>query len=189
MEPDYQRVDQWFALRVKGRSEKAISNVLIDKGYPAFLPTYPFRNGRSLKKRLVDLPFFPGYVFCRFDVCRRLPILKTPGVIHIVSIGRAPAPVDDREIASLQKAIEHQLEAQPNEFLTVGSKVQIVQGALAGIEGILLEFKNSLQLVLSITLLCRSVRVEIPTDSVIADSVPPLRYLKEPAIAHERQLQ
>src|SRR5262245_39467156 len=120
MEPDHQRVDQWFALRVKGRSEKVISNVLIDKGYPSFLPTYPSRNRRALNKPQVELPFFPGYVFCRFDVCRRLPILKTPGVLHIVSVGRAPAPVDDHEIVSLQKAIEHQLVAQPNDFLTVG---------------------------------------------------------------------
>jgi transcription antitermination factor NusG len=182
MERDQQRVEQWFALRVKGRSEKAISNVLADKGYTAFLPVYPSRSWRSSGPGRVELPLFPGYVFCRFDVNRRLPILKTPGVLYIVSVGRAPATVDDREIVSLQKAVEHRLVTGPSEFLQVGTKVRIVEGSLSGVEGILLEFKNSVQLILSISLLCRSVRVEVPRDCVVAGSAPALRYSKEPAI-------
>lgn len=182
MEPNRQRVDQWFALRVKGRSEKTISDILVHKGYTSFLPLYPCGNRRLHEARCNAQPLFPGYVFCRFDVHQRLPVLKTPGVLNIVSIGRAPAALDDREITSLQKAVEHRFVAGPSEFLPVGTRVRIIQGALSGVEGILLEFKNPVQLILSITLLCRSVRVEVPRHSVMAGSAPALRLLRESAI-------
>jgi transcriptional antiterminator NusG len=184
MDLNYPRNEQWFALRVKGRSEKVISSLLSDKGYPSFLPTYQAQSRRCTNTKRVDLPLFPGYVFCRFDVYRRLPILTTPGVLHIVSFGRVPAPVGDCEIASLQKAVEQRLVAQPSEYLQAGTKVRIAAGALCGIEGILLEVKNSLQLVLSVSLLCRSVRVEIPREFVVVVSPPALRHLREPAITH-----
>jgi len=48
----------------------------------------------------------------------------------------------------------------------VGSKVRIEVGALRGLEGILTEVKGKRRLVLSITLLQRSVAVEIDTDAV-----------------------
>jgi transcription antitermination factor NusG len=168
--------DQWFALRVKGRSEKAISRVLMDKGYESFLPTYTPDFVQPVGGKRVDLPCFPGYVFCRFDVQRRLPILITPGVIHVVGVGRAPYPVDEGEIASLQRATEQRLLIRPGEYLEVGQKVRIVDGTLRGIEGTLLELKNSFQLVLSITLLRRSVRVEISRDMVQACAPPAFPY-------------
>ena len=159
---------QWFALRVRGRSEQGVSKVLFEKGYESFLPTYQSRRGQVDRAKQVDVPFFPGYVFCRFDVQRRLPILMTPGVLQIVGVGKAPLPVDEREITSLQKAAQHRLAAMPSEFLQVGQKVRIAAGALSGVEGILVECKNSFQLVLSVTLLRRSVRVEIHKDLVMS---------------------
>lgn len=158
--------DQWFALRVKSRHERVVSRALLHKGYDSFLPTYRWKNGRLGRRKEVELPLFPGYVFCRFQVLRRLPILMTPGIVHVVGIARAPVPVDDVEITSLQKAMQEKLAAEPSDFLQVGQRVRIVEGALSGVEGILLDFKNSLQLVLSITLLYRSVRVQIDRDCV-----------------------
>jgi transcription antitermination factor NusG len=157
--------DQWFALRVRGRSEKTVSQVLVEKGYESFLPTYE-REGANAGQD--GAPFFPGYVFCRFDVFRRLPILKTPGVLQIVGVGRAPLPVEDHEILSLQKAVHHRLLIRPADFIPVGQKVRIADGALKGVEGIVVECRNSLQLILSVTLLRRSVRVEIHRDLVMS---------------------
>jgi transcription antitermination factor NusG len=158
---------RWFAVRVRSRGERGISDALQSKGYESFLPTYRTRTKVSLHSRQLEKPFFPGYVFCRFDVLRRLPILTTPGVQHIVGIGKAPVPVEDREIESLQRAVEARLEVRPSEFMKLGQSVRIAQGPLAGMEGILLDFKKPAQLVLSVSLLCRSVRVEIDKEIVM----------------------
>ena len=111
----------------------------------------------------MELPLFPGYVFCQFDRMNRLPILTVPGIVHIVGIGRSPMPVDDTEIASIQAAVKSGLPSQPWPFLEAGDKVRIERGPLSGVEGILLGFRGQQRLVLSITLLQRSVGVLVDT--------------------------
>ena len=73
------------------------------KGYEPFLPLY--RSKRSWSDYVsteIELPLFPGYVFCRFQAASRLPIVTTPGVVYVVGVGGTPAPIDDREVAALQ---------------------------------------------------------------------------------------
>ena len=109
---------------------------------------------------------FPGYVCCRFDVHSRLPILTTPGVIQVLGAGNMPIPVSDGEINSLQTAISARLPIQPFDFINDGERVRISSGVLAGVEGIVLKSKPGLRLVLSVTLLQRSVMLEIDRDQV-----------------------
>jgi transcription antitermination factor NusG len=156
---------QWFALRVRPRAEHVVAEALDGKGYQRFLPLC--RQRRRWSDRVVDLevPLFPGYVFSRFDVRKRLPILTIPGVVHIVSIGRNPEPVDDAEIEALQVLVGSRLKIEQWPFLHIGERVRILRGPLTGAEGILVSVKKSNRLVVSVTLLQRSVAVEIPEDS------------------------
>jgi len=158
--------EKWFALRVKPQHEKVVSTMLASTGYQSFLPVYKHRSQRRGHREELELPLFPGYVFCSFDPLHRLPIVMIPGVVHVVSFGRAPVPIDDLEINSLRTVTELNLRADPHEFLQAGQRVRIVKGALAGVEGILLDRKKSFRLVMSITLLERSVMVEIDEDWV-----------------------
>jgi transcription antitermination factor NusG len=162
--------NQWFALQVRGRHERLVSTALTNKGYESFLPTYQNWEG-SKRRKYAESPLFPGYLFCRFDAFRRLPILVTPGVIHIVGIGREPVAIDEIEVFSLMRIVDENLQAEPVDFFQIGERVRIVEGPLCGVEGILIDRKGSLQLILSVTLLGRSVRVEINKDRVIA-SIP-----------------
>jgi transcription antitermination factor NusG len=151
----------WYALQVRPRYEKIIASTLLSKGYEGFLPLYRHRSRWSDRIKEIHLPLFPGYLFCRFDINRRLPILVTPGIIRVVGIGKNIYPVEESEIAALQAVVISGLQAQPWSFLNLGQKVRIDFGALAGVEGILLGMKGSRKLVISVTLLQRSVAVEI----------------------------
>ena len=157
---------QWYALAVKPRHDKAVSRTLESKGYQTLVPLYNQRRRYATRCKDATLSLFPGYVFCRFNSLTRLPVLTTPGVIQILGAGRVPTPVDETEMASLQTALQLRLSAQPVPFLHTGQKVRITEGALAGVEGIVLGFKQCLRLVLSITLLQRSVSLEIDRDRV-----------------------
>jgi transcription antitermination factor NusG len=157
---------EWYALAVKPRHDKAVSKTLENKGYQTLVPLYKQRRRYATRSKDSTLPLFPGYVFCRFDCQARLPVLTTPGVIQILGAGRVPTPVDETEMTSLQTALQLRLAAQPVPFLHTGQKVRITEGALAGVEGIVLGFKQCLRLVLSITLLRRSVVLEIDRDCV-----------------------
>lgn len=156
---------QWFALRVRPRAEKVVAQSLRNKGYEEFLPLR--RHRRAWSDRVVELqmPLFPGYVFSRFDVEHRLPLLTTPGVISVVGVGRHPQPVDEDEIQALQVLVGSQLPLEPWPYLYVGRRVRILKGPLSGASGLLAAVKSRRRLVVSVTLLQRSVAVEIPEDS------------------------
>jgi transcription antitermination factor NusG len=138
-----------------------VADQLSGQGYERFLPFYKLRKRWSDRIKEFDAPLFPGYLFCRFNPQNRLPILKTPGVVQIVSFNNIPAAVDEAEILSIQRLASSGIEHQPCAFLTIGDRVRINAGPLLGLEGILSSVKGNHRLVLSVSLLQRSVAVEI----------------------------
>jgi transcription antitermination factor NusG len=138
--------------------------LLGSKGYQTLLPTctrHQPRNGQEIR-----VPLFPGYVFCRFDGQKRLPILITPGVIALVGRGRIPVPVEPFEINAIQTMVSSGFPLAPWPYLEVGQKVRIEDHALRGLEGILIGFKGSHRIVVSVSLLRRSVALEIDRNLV-----------------------
>jgi transcription antitermination factor NusG len=53
------------------------------------------------------------------------------------------------------------VRAEPHPYLTVGRRVRITAGPLAGREGILVRWRGQHRVVLSIDLIQRSIRVEL----------------------------
>jgi len=157
---------KWFALQVRTRWESSTAVLLSSKGYQAFLPTFKARKRWNGKFREINSPLFPGYVFCRFDAQKRLPILVTPGVLAVVGRGKVPLPVDDAEIAAIQTVVSSGFRAEPWPYLEVGQRIRIESDSLSGLEGILINFKGNQRIVVSVTLLRRSVALEIDRSCV-----------------------
>jgi len=166
----FEQTLEWFALTVKPRFEKASACSLEMKGYEAFLPLVKKRHVYGGRNRESEVPLFPGYIFCRFNPTNRLPILLTPGVTRILGNGSGPMPVPDTEIVSLKTALQSHLSVHPFPFPPQGQKVRIRKGALAGIDGTIVTIKDRFRLVLSISLLQRSVLVEIDHDWVVSEA-------------------
>lgn len=157
----------WFALSVRSRHEKVVEQVLSNKGFETFLPLYTRRHQYDRRFREFDLPLFPGYLFCRFNPSACLPILTTPGVLRLVGAGRTPIPVDTEEIMSIRRAIEANVPMTPYPHWCPGQVCVITSGALAGIEGVIVDVRNPVRLVLSVSLLQRSVLLEIDSSCVL----------------------
>jgi len=157
---------RWFALQVKSRWETSTALFLSGKGYVTFLPQYRLKRRWSGKTREISAPLFPGYIFCQFDSQKRLPILVTPGVVAVVGRGRIPIPIEDSEIASIQTVIASGFPAEPWPYLEIGQRIRIEDEALDGLEGILINFKGKQRIVVSVSLLRRSVALEIDRSRV-----------------------
>ena len=157
---------RWYAVQVRTRWEASTSSLLSGKGYQTLLPTYRQKKSWSGRPKEVSAPLFPGYVFCRFDVRNRLPVLITPGVIAVVGSGKVPVPVEDGEIAGIQAVVSSGFQAEPWPFLELGQRVRIESEPLQGLEGILINFKGNHRIVLSVSLLRRSVALEIDRSCV-----------------------
>jgi hypothetical protein len=69
--------------------------------------------------------------------------------------------VDDVEIANLRTVVSSGLGAEPWPYLEVGQKIRIENDSLQGLEGILIQFKGNHRIVVSVSLLRRSVALEI----------------------------
>jgi len=151
----------WFAVRVRSNQERLVAAYLRSRGYEEFSPSYKVERHWSDRKKEMDRFLFPGYVFCRLDPAVRLPVLKAPGVVDLVSFGKSPAPIPDREIQAIRRMIQSGLLVTPWPFLELGNSVLIERGPLAGIEGILEEVKGKCRLIVSVNLLQRSVSAEV----------------------------
>ena len=153
----------WYALQVRSRKEGYVASQIEGQGYECLLPTYKSVRKWSDRVKEVEQPLFPGYLFCRFDSQNRRSVITTPGVLQIVGYGRTAISVSDEEIQSLQLAVSSGMPKQPWPYLEVGQRVRVNYGTLSGLEGILVNVKGNHRVILSVTLLQRSVAMEVET--------------------------
>src|SRR6185369_3742526 len=156
----------WFALRVKPNYEKRVATALRGKGLEELLPLYRSKRRWSDRVKVLDLPLFPGYLFCRIDLAARLPLLTTPGFLYIVGVGKTPQPVDEAEILAIQSVMRSGVPVTPWPSLVVGQKVELQHGPLRGLVGVLTKISNQHRIYVSVTLLRRSISVEVAPDWV-----------------------
>lgn len=162
---DLGRFDKcWFAVQVRPRYEFLAANTLRGKGFEEFLPTYKSRRKWSDRTKQIELPLFPGYVFCKFNAEIRVPILTTPGVIRILG---AHSAIPEAEIAAIQAAVASRLPASPCSYLKIGTKVQVIAGPLSGVEGILVSYGGHYRLILSVNLVQNSISVDVGYKDVV----------------------
>jgi transcription antitermination factor NusG len=173
----------WYAVRVKPNFDRHVAVSLSAKGYETFAPTYSRVSQWSDRTKLLDLPLFAGYVFCRFDIDRPLSILKSPGVLSVLSFGSVCVPIDEHEIEAVQRLIASGRHIGPADIPSIGERVRIKYGPLEGVEGILLQQKGHFRLVVTINMLQRAVSAEFDRDQV--EPVKPRHYI-QPALCMSR---
>lgn len=158
-------IESWYAIKVRTRSEPTCEGALRGAGYQTFCPVYMHRTRYSDRWRSTPRALFPGYIFCRFDITRKLPIVSSPGVEYIVGGGSPSAVIPEMEVENIRRAAD--AGAEPAEYLSVGQSVRVEYGPLAGVEGILTRSNGGDRLVVSVTLLQRSVSVTVDRDQVV----------------------
>src|SRR4051794_31160813 len=103
----------WYALHVRPRFEKMVMRNLEAREIEGFLPLYRGQHLWSDRVKEVDLPLFPCYVFGRFNINNRLPILIIPGVNGIVGMGKSPVPIDECQVNDIRSALTSGLNFEP----------------------------------------------------------------------------
>jgi transcription antitermination factor NusG len=167
LDPDEPR---WYAVRTKSRFEAVTAAALRDKGFIEFLPVWRSCRQWSDRVKQLDLPLFPGYVFCRFSARDTYPVLNSPGVVHIVSAGTRLIPVEDGEIEGVRTICAAGVSAFPWNEGVAGQRLMIVRGPLKGVEGTLIRVKDQYRLLVSISILQRSVSAELQRDWITTAS-------------------
>jgi transcription termination/antitermination protein NusG len=153
----------WYALLTRSRHEKVASTALEQAGICTFLPMVTEVHRWSDRRKLVETPLFPGYVFVRIRESReaQVHVLRASGVVRFVGNRAGALPIPDSEITQVQMLQADSQRCSPYPFLRAGDKVRIVGGAFEGVEGILISQDGDRKLVVSINLIQRSVAISL----------------------------
>jgi transcription antitermination factor NusG len=155
----------WFAAFTMSRHEKSVEQQLRVRSIESFLPIYEKRRQwKDGSKGTLQLPLFSNYIFVRIGCGERIPVLNAPGVISIVG-GAKPLPVPDSYIDFLREGIRHR-KIEPHPYISVGTRVRIRSGVMAGIEGVLLRRKSNFRVVLTLEMIMKSVTVEVEMEDI-----------------------
>lgn len=148
----------WVALHVRANHERAVAKQLDVHGYEPFLP---MSSSEPRPGRPAGRPLFPGYVFCRYQPCPTVRMVQIPGVVRLLSYGNGPAVLSEGEIEAVRRVSSSGAGVEPWAFLQRGQRVRITCGPLRGLEGILADSASRLRMIVSVTMLRRSVAVSV----------------------------
>jgi transcription antitermination factor NusG len=135
--------------------------MLSHKNYEYCVPTYKVQRVLSDRRKIVEMPLFPCYIFCRTEWSKASLIVSTPGVRQIVSCGGKACIVPDAEINALRQVMASSLDVSPHPYFKVGQRVEVKEGPLAGISGVIARINNRRQLIVSVDVVMKSVMVDI----------------------------
>jgi transcription antitermination factor NusG len=154
---------KWYAVHTRSRHEKQVDLFLSERGVETFLPLVHTLSRRRDRKKYVDIPLFPGYLFVYAEKERLLFDVKyTRGVTRIIGTDLdAPTPIPDRQIQDIKSIMETEVQLDPFPYLKKGRMVRVKSGPLKGLEGILVERKGHYKLVIQIDLLQKGAAAEV----------------------------
>jgi len=151
----------WYAAYTRANHEKHVAAHLDSRGVEHFLPLYCSTRRWKDRRVQLELPLFPGYVFVRIPLFDRLRVIEIPSVVRLVGFGGGLATaLPNDQVEALRSGLNGELKALPHPFLSVGRRVRIKSGPLAGLEGILLRRKGGHRVVVSLEMIQRSISVE-----------------------------
>lgn len=164
-------LSRWYVAKVKSRHEFVAYDELLGKRFEAMLPSIKKSSQWKDRRKLVEFPLFPGYIFVKVPAHPGafLEVLKTRGVVAFISLEPGtPTPVAPDEVASLRLLMESGKEIDVYPDLREGAPVRIKAGLLANAQGILIRKNNECLFLVNIELLGRSVAVQISAEDLEA---------------------
>lgn len=153
----------WYAIQTRSRHEKLVARQLQNQGVTTFLPLTTRLRQWSDRRKLVQLPLFPGYAFVRliYDAQERLRVLRTEGVVGFVGTHGQGISIPEKQIENIQAILASEVPFRSHPFLRIGQRVRILGGSLEGTEGILVSHNGDRMLVVSVELIQRAVSIHL----------------------------
>ena len=154
----------WTVAHTRSRQEKVLARHLESLGIAHYLPQYERQVRRSGRRFLSYLPLFPGYVFLRPAASARVDVFRSGVVVKLLEVrDQDLLHVELRQLRALQEAGAQLI---PYTDLAVGDTVRIVEGPFRGYQGQILRSPSGPRLIVSVSMLRRSVAVEFDRSSL-----------------------
>lgn len=158
----------WYVLHTRARNEKATAADLTRLGIQNFLPLIRYRRIYGGKRRRVEIPLFPGYLFMCGDRMDREAALRTNRVAQILDVADQARLRGDLQQIHRVVTSEETVDFYPR--LKRGTRCLVVSGSLQGLEGVVIRRKGPWRVFVGVEFLGQSAELEIdPTFLSIID--------------------
>jgi transcriptional antiterminator RfaH len=149
----------WFVLRTRSRQEKILSRELIGKGVEHFLPLMTCTRFYGGRKPRVEVPLFPGYLFLHGSLDDAYAVDRSGRVAQIILVPNQE--LLDVELRNIHAALHVSATLNPYPYLSAGVRVQVREGPMRGIQGVIEQHGARDRLVLQVQTLGQAVSLEI----------------------------
>ena len=153
----------WIVVRSKPRAEKIAHTQLLEKGIEAYLPLLKERRKWSDRKKWVEFPLFSSYLFANIEIKNSIFILQTHGVSSLVKFGEEIAIVQNEVINAIKLALDGGYQLTPTEYFIAGNEVEVIEGPMTGVKGIVVRLKGQDRLGIKIDAIQQALSIDIDT--------------------------
>jgi len=152
---------EWHVVYTRPRTERIVAAGISDLGIESYLPIHRVVKQWSDRRKKLEVPLFPNYVFVKVAEIKRTPLYKIKELVKFISIDKKPVVVREKEILAMKKILNENVEVSMEEYFQEGSNVKIVYGPFAGLEGVVIQRNSSDRLLIKIDALKKAFSVNI----------------------------
>jgi len=157
---------KWYILYTMPNYEKKIHNILSRAGYQAYLPIVEEVRQWSDRKKRLQLPLLPNYVFINVLRHKAYETLHLKGIVKLLSGENGPVFLSNDEIETLKKLTDCKPSLiTPN--MCKGKRFQVINGPLTGLYGLVSESRGKNRLSVRIESLGKCISVDIMKSDII----------------------
>lgn len=168
--------ERWYACYTRSRHEKQVERLLRERGFDTLLPLVPRVSRWKDRRKMVEWPLFPSYVFSRFALEQVYRVLGTPGVATIVKTDGRPVAIAEEELENVRRFAQvlagGTIQPEPRPFLAKGEWVEVLSGPLAGVRGIVVEQRNRRRVVIGLAAIGQGLEVDVEAATLRPISAP-----------------
>jgi transcription antitermination factor NusG len=161
-------ISGWYLLYTRPKQEKKVAIQLEEKEVDYFLPTIKITRQWHDRKKVIDTPLFPSYVFVNIKTAYEFNNgLSIDGVSCYVRFGKQLARVGQIVIDQIKLVIKRgkNILVSEESFLP-GKQLIIRQGALSGLSCEVVKYGGGERILVRVDLLQRNILLMIPSDNV-----------------------
>lgn len=163
---------RWYACWTRSRHEKRVHRMLEERGVEAFLPLVARERQWRDRRRVIELPLFPSYVFGRFDLRDAALVLGVPGVAGLVRMAGRPVAIAEAELENVRRFAEMlrnaDVEPEPCQYFAKGEEVEVVAGPFRGLRGVVTELRGRSRVVVGLRAIGQGMALTIDARSLVS---------------------
>lgn len=159
----------WYAIQTKPRSEKKVFERLKKEGFEVLLPVRTELRQWSDRKKKIQIPLIPSYVFVKVLKKNLISVLKVPGVVRVLQYLGKPAVVKDHEIENLKicNDTSSELKFHYNLNYKIGEPIEVVRGPFKGVVATYLDERGNHRILVNLTGFQITIELLIPINHIL----------------------